>query len=281
MSERLDPRRNAYRDDLADAALRGRVSAPRYVTGERRQVIEPDAPLRRAPRFDAPLETEALHGEVVRVFDEREGWAWVQLERDRYVGYMPVDALARDVTPPTHWVRALRTFVYPAPDIKTSPLSALSLAAAVAVREMGERFAQIASGGFVFAAHLAPLSEPAADFVAVAERFVGVPYLWGGRTSLGVDCSGLVQLALQAAGIDAPRDTDMQQAELGAPVEPALDRLQRGDLVFWSGHVAIMLDGGRLLHANAHHMATVVEPAAEAVARIAASHAHITGARRL
>lgn len=282
MNERLDPRLNPYRDDLAAEALRGRVEAPRFVAGERRQVIEACAPVRRLPRFDARLDTEALQGEVVRMFEVREGWAWAQLERDGYVGYLPAAALSADIQPPTHRVSALRTFVFPGADIKSPPLKPLSLNAGVSVAGEDGRLARLADGGFVAACHLTPIGKPAADTVAVAERFLGTPYLWGGRTSLGVDCSGLIQLAFEASGRAVPRDTDLQEAAIGAalPRRGDLSNLRRGDLVFWKGHVGMMLDGERLLHANAYHMETAVEPVSEAVARIAAAHGEPTSVRR-
>jgi hypothetical protein len=268
-----DPRLNAWRTDLAAASLRGRVEAARFVEGSPAQVVAAVAPLRRAPRHDAALKTEALLGEVVTVYEEREGWAWAQLKRDGYVGYMPCEAVAGAVTPVTHRVTALRTFVFPAPDIKMPPLYTLSLNAGLVVEAAEGNFLKLGSGGFVFAAHAAPAGETAPDFVAVAERFLGTPYLWGGRTSLGVDCSGLVQLALEAAGIAAPRDTDMQERAVGEPLpDPGdISALRRGDLLFWEGHVGIMADDKRLLHASAHVLQTVIEPVGKAVARIAKS----------
>jgi cell wall-associated NlpC family hydrolase len=271
------------RPDLADERLRGVVPAERYVGGIERIVVWPSAPLRRAPVPDAPLDTEALMGEAVTVYDEREGWSWVQLQADRYVGYMPSEALDPPAAPPTHRVAALRTFVYPGPDLKLPPLAHLSLGAAVSVSGASGEYARLATG-FVWSGHLAPLGQHEADFVAVAERLVGTPYLWGGKTSLGLDCSGLVQLSLIMAGIAAPRDTDMQEEALGGLVgrSPDLAGVQRGDLIFWRGHVGIMLDAARLLHANGHHMAVAIEPLGEAEARIRANtFGPITAVKRL
>jgi cell wall-associated NlpC family hydrolase len=275
----LDPRRHAYREDLAAESLRDHVKAPRYVTGEARQLEVPVLPLRRQPRFDAILDTEALFGETLTVLDEREGWAWVQLARDGYVGYMPSEGLSAALRAPTHKVAALRTYVYPEPDFKRPPLALLSMNALLSAAAIEGKFLTLESGGFVVAAHTRRVDETAADPVSVGLSFVGTPYLWGGRTSLGLDCSGLVQLANEAAGVPCPRDADMQAAELGHPLAPN-SALARGDLVFWDGHVGIMTSAAEVLHASAEHMAVVIEPLAEAKARIAASGSEFLGVRR-
>ena len=180
-------------------------------------------------------------------------------------------------------MKALGTFLYPSADVKACPWMQLSMNSMLAVAEMGPAFARLEDGSFVPARHIAERDRTAPDFVAVAERFTGVPYLWGGKTRLGVDCSGLLQIAMQAAGLECPRDSDMQQAELGrdVPIRDDLDGLTRGDLVFWKGHVGIMVDAFLLLHANAHHMAVVVEPLGSAVDRIARAGLALTAIRRL
>jgi cell wall-associated NlpC family hydrolase len=277
-----DPRRHVYRVGLAAESLRGQVEAPRYVAGVRRQIEASALPLRREPRFDATLDTEGLFGETLNVFDESEGWAWVQLERDGYVGYMPSEGLAATVTAPTHKIAALRTYVYPSPDFKTPPLTLLSLNALVSVAGEEGRFLALNDGGFVISEHARKLDEHARDFVDVALAFRGTPYLWGGRTSLGVDCSGLVQLASEAAGLPCPRDADMQAKEVGSPLEwRGGAQLRRGDLVFWDGHVGIMTSAHDLVHASAYQMVVVEEPLAEAKERIAASSGgDVIGVRR-
>jgi cell wall-associated NlpC family hydrolase len=279
----LDPRRHAYRDDLAAEPLRGRVSAKRFVKGEKRQVAHSSTPLRGRPDLRAGWTSEVLFGELVTVYEESEGWAWVQLESDGYVGYLRSGALSAPTAAPTHRVRALGTFLYPAEDVKAPPRLHVSMNAALCVVELGQSFAKLADGSFVPLRHIAERGRFAPDFVTVAERFVGVPYLWGGKTRLGVDCSGLVQVALQAVGVACPRDSDMQQAELGSeiPVQDNLDGLARGDLVFWQGHVGIMTDGFLLLHANAHHMAVAIEPLQGAVDRVAKTGGRITAIKRL
>ena len=284
MTTILDRRITPFRPDLAARHLAGQVEAPRFVDPQAMRVIVPSAPLRREPRPDAPLDTEALAGELVQVYEQEEGWAWVQLAGDGYVGYLPDDALRADQPAPTHRVTALRTFVYPGPSIKLAPLAMLSLNAGVVVAAMNGDFAVLADGGHIFAKHLTPQDRHEPDFVAVAERFLGVPYLWGGKTSLGLDCSGLTQLALAAAGVASPRDSDMLEAALGRAVafDEDLSGLQRGDLVFWKGHVGILTDPDTLLHANGYTMTVHREPLKEARDRIRdKSFGAITSIKRL
>ena len=276
----LDPRITPARADLAAAHLEGKVTAARFVEGQEREVIDAQAPVRRAPRPDAEQMTEALMGERVTIYEfDDEGWAWGQLESDGYVGYLPASALIAPRAAPTHKVTALRTLAFPGPSIKLPPVAAPPLGARLSVLRDQDRFA-VATVGYVPSGHLAPLERTEKDFVAVAERFVGTPYLWGGKTSLGVDCSGLVQVALGACGIACPRDTDMQEKALGALVT-SLSTLERGDLVFWKGHVAIVRDEQTFLHANAFHMSVTVEPIAQALARIRAAGSDVTSVRRL
>jgi cell wall-associated NlpC family hydrolase len=278
----FDPRLTPARADLAAKHLQGKVKAARYVEGRVYEVIEAQAPLRREPRPDAPLDTEALKGERVTIYDTNgEGWAWGQLAVDGYVGWLPDNALAPPGAAPTHKVTALRTLVFPGPSIKLPPLEALPLGARLNIARIEDRMAVTPSGTYVPAAHLAPLDRNETDFVAVAERFLGAPYLWGGKTALGLDCSGLVQVALTACGVACPRDSDMQEAALGTAVAADPSALERGDLIFWKGHVAIARDRGSLLHANAYHMAVAVEPIADAVARIRSAGTEISCVRRL
>jgi cell wall-associated NlpC family hydrolase len=281
----LDPRITPARRDLAAKHLAGTVEAQRFVEGKAYEIDASQAPVRKAPSHEAELLTEALKGERLTIYDTREdGWAWGQLAGDGYVGFMPASALRAPGPSATHKVTALRTFVFPGPSIKLPPTETLSFGCQLVIERTDGPFAITASGGHVPVLHLAPIDTMETDFVAVAERFLGTPYLWGGKTSLGLDCSGLVQLALAACGIPCLRDTDMQERALGSALAPPheLNQLRRGDLVFWKGHVAIVRDDATLVDANAsRHMAVAIEATASAVARIRAVAGEITSVRRL
>ncbi len=262
----LDTRITLARPDLADQRLEGLAPAERYAPSHAMVCAVPAAAIRASAAPDAEQWDQLLFGEVFRVLEEKDGFAWGQAPRDGYVGYVELAALAPQGHPPTHAVSAIRTYAFGKPDIKARPEGLYSLNALVTIEERNGRFAKGAGTGWFIEEHLTPIGRGERDYVAVAERFLGAPYQWGGRESLGVDCSGLLQQALYACARACPRDTDMQRGYFAEIAEA--DR-QRGDLVFWKGHVAILLDADTILHANAHHMATAIEPLAEAIARIA------------
>lgn len=270
-----DRRVTPARADLAAAHLKGQVDAPAYAEGERMSVGVGRASLRVRPAADAAQDSELFFGETFTVYDRAHGWAWGQCESDLYVGYLR-EAQLRPHFQTGARVSALLAPVFPAPDLKSPVRDLLPMGALVPVLVSGGDYAKIGEDAFLHRRHLMPESRK--DFVAVAERFLGVPYVWGGRSACGLDCSGLIQVSLQAAGKAAPRDTDMMEQALGEKIARAE---RRGDLVFWKGHMGVMLDATRLLHANAFHMAVAVEPLADAVARIEKAAGPVTSVRRL
>jgi cell wall-associated NlpC family hydrolase len=271
-----DKRVTPARADLAAAHLKGQVDAPRYAEGETFSIGMGRAALRVRPSDDAAQDSELLFGESFTVYDRAAGWAWGQAANDLYVGYVRESVLMRPFKAEAK-VTALMAPVFAAADLKTPVRELLPMNASVPVKTRDGDYVQIAEGGWLHRRHLEPLADK--DFVAVAERFLGVAYVWGGKTVAGLDCSGLIQTALQATGKAAPRDTDMMERSLGHVV--ALSQVQRGDLVFWKGHMGVMLDETRLLHANAFHMAVVSEPVTEAIARIELAGYPISGIKRL
>lgn len=268
MSE-FDPRTTLARPDLAEQALEGIVRAQRYAEPSRRQCAVSAAAIRKGPDATSEQQDQLVFGEAFDVLDEQNGWAWGRARRDGYVGWVEASALAEPVLVPTHRVSALRTYAFSEPDHKSAPAIPLTLNSLVTVEAREGRFVKLARAGWVVEDHLAAFDTFERDAAAVAERYLGAPYQWGGRESLGLDCSGLVQQALYACGRACPRDADMQAAETGEPIEAGegFQNLRRGDLVFWEDHVALMVDAERIIHATAVHMQVAVEPLAAAVER--------------
>jgi cell wall-associated NlpC family hydrolase len=260
----MDRRLTPANGRVAAMSLQGKVGAALFTDGVALRVIVPVADLCAAP--DGARDRQLLFGAEVTVLEDRDGWSFVQAVRDGYVGYMRSAALGQP-QPATHHVAVPATHLYAAQDIKSPDLHALSFGSRVTVTADHASFHETPDG-FVPKVHLRPLSDPFSDPVEVAQLHLGVPYLWGGNSILGIDCSGLVQAALSACGIACPGDSDMQCESLGRLVED--DAAQQGDLWFWKGHVGLLCDDRTLIHANAHHMAVAREPIAEAVARIRA-----------
>jgi len=278
----LDRRLNAYRPDLAEATLQGKVEAVRFTDGEPAMIGQPVVDLRPRPDLGSGIDTQLLLGETVRVFDRADGWAWIKADADGYVGYLPEAALC-PVTPSTHRVLVPRTFVYSGPDLRFPVKAALSMASAVTVvgesETRGTRYLLLADGSALVANHCGPAGERVgSDYVSVVARFVETPYLWGGKSGFGIDCSGLVQLSMRMTGRAAPRDSDMQASGLGEPI--GREQLRRGDLVFWKGHVAVMEDEQSMIHANGHTMTVARERLDDAIERIGWLYDAPTGYRR-
>ncbi|GDX38557.1 peptidase P60 [Methylocystaceae bacterium] len=259
MSQKLDRRLTPARSDLAASYLKGQVEADCFKDGAPMEVRACIVDVRREPRPDAAVDTQVLFGERVEVYDEEEGWVWVQLDNDQYVGWIAANTLWSKLSRPTHRVCVPRTFIYPGPSIKLPPLLALPLGAEVEVIERRGDFWMTTNSCFIYASHLTQLDESFPDFVAIAEKLLNAPYLWGGKSWMGIDCSGLVQLSLLMRGYKAPRDSDLQEQQVGKPIDYNAG-LQRGDLIFWKGHVGIMRDESTLLHANGTHMLVSSEP---------------------
>ena len=269
-----DKRLNAYRPDLADIRLVGKVEAKTFVEPQIMQVSSPLAALRSRPDLSASFTTQAVMGDRVRVFEQTGNWSWGQLEKDDYVGYFEAADLDNPGAQPTHRVGVPATFVYPAPDLKSQRATRIFLNSSLVIKTIDGDWGELEQGGFVWSGHLLEKDGFAKDGfakdpVAIAEQFVGVPYLWGGNSADGLDCSGLVQEAYRACNLQCPRDTDMIEQQVGTP---GSNSRQRGDLVFWDGHIGMMLDGENMIHANGHHMAVAIENLEQAADRIAKAY---------
>ncbi len=274
-----DPRSSPANGRVAHVGLRGHVEADRFVEGRWTMVQQPMANITDAP--EGRRANQLLFGERFLALETRDGIAFGMAERDGYCGYILAGALT-EPEEPTHWVAAPATHLYPKAAVKAPPEVSIFFGSPVRVTAERPDFLRIHTGHFVPRTHLQPLKARYSDPVGVADLFLGTPYLWGGNSRWGVDCSGLVQMALLACGVDCPRDSDQQAEALGHDISPG-EPLRRGDLVFWRGHVGFMADDRTLLHANAHHMAVAYEPLREAAARIdtAPDGGPITARKRL
>lgn len=270
----LDHRVHAFRRDLADVSLAGDYAAACYARPAAMSCTAARTMVRAAPRADSGAGSELLQGEPFLAVEIGGDWAWGYCGVDRYVGYVPATAIGPAITP-THRISAASALVFSAADVRSAHVGELPLGALVASRGRDGAF-HLTDRGMIHDRHLAPVGAGFDDPVEIAERFLGAPYLWGGRTRWGIDCSGLVQVALGAAGIAVPRDSDMQFEAIGAPVATP----RRGDLAFFPGHVGIMIDDRRLLHANAYWMTTVIEPLATVIERSAGDGRPLTAFKR-
>lgn len=284
----LDPRLNAFRNDLANIKLKGTVSAKQYVTASTACVTSHFADVHKHPDQGSMLQTQILHGHEVNIFDRQDGWAWIQYPTDGYVGYVREEALAEPdantAALPTHMIVAPRTFLYGEPDLKLGRLGYRSMGSKLCVTDnvatRGTNYSILASGEAVISSHLIKLNDWQADPVSVAETLIHTPYLWGGSTGFGIDCSGLVSLSYMLCGQNVLRDTDMQTTSIGQEIPMQFDQLKRGDLVFWNGHVGMMADGKNLLHANGNTMDVAIEPLDAAIERIGYLYEQPTMVRR-
>ncbi len=264
-----DPRLTLARADLADARLEGLIRAGRFAVTRPMTCRAAQALVRKTPDTASAVEDQLLFGEAFDVLEERDGWAWGQARRDGYVGFVALESLAPAGNCPTHWLRAPSAHGFAEASLKSASRGPFSMNALFEAGEERNGFVDAGEAGWIHQRALAPIGEYETDRAAVAEQFLGTPYLWGCRDRQGLDCSGLVQQTFYACGLACPRDSDQQMAAFPADADPAA--LARGDLVFWRGHVATMLDADRIIHANAHHMAVVIEPLAVTVDRVRAA----------
>lgn len=273
-AQRFEPREWFAGPDIVELALAGEIGAVRYVDPRDLVCTWPRVAVRAAPDATAEAVSELLHGETFEIVEVKDGFALGRCLLDRYIGWAPFAALALPepslVAAPTHRITARRAPLFAAASIKSAVLAELPFGARVSGAIDG-RFLALAGGGFLHRRHV---EDAPRDRFAAAALFLGAPYLWGGRTPDGVDCSGLVQQALSVEGVSLRRDTDLQIEQGEAVRFPAR---APGDLVFFPGHVGLLLEGDRLLHANAHWMAVVVEPLADVIAR----GSEVTGVRRV
>ena len=276
----FDPREYAYKAGLAADYMRGLIGSQKFVVGKMFQVKINVASLKKSPDQSSEQVSELLFGEEIIIYEIVNAWAWGQSQTDGYVGYVSMDHISSKVQENTHEVTALRAFVYRQPDIKAPTITCLSMSSQLSITHSKGLFAHIENLGWIFEKSIRALGGIESDFVSVAQKFTGTPYLWGGRSSFGIDCSGLVQLSLRGVGVLCPRDTDQQASSVGSPINDEITKLLRGDLIYMNGHVAIMVDPNTILHANAFHMSVEHESLDGFLSRLKQDNIHNVQARR-
>ncbi|WP_208441337.1 C40 family peptidase [Bartonella raoultii] len=278
-----DPRLHAFREDLADKRLETEVTAQRFVQGEKRRVNVPVAGLFKENNKKSEMQTECLFGEELLIFEHGETMSWGQSLKDNYVGYIDTKALCTSTVKQTHTVSVPRTFRYFQADLHGPMECPLSMGSKVTVVDEVEvhktLYSILENGRAITSNHLSPIGHVYKDYVTVAEMFIRTPYLWGGASGFGLDCSGFIQLSMMMTGQMVLRDTDMQQKTIGTPLSEN-DKLQRGDLIFWQGHAAIMVDHENIIHANGFSMDVIIEPLEKVITRIAQTYQRYPIAKR-
>ncbi|WP_375676334.1 MULTISPECIES: NlpC/P60 family protein [unclassified Bartonella] len=278
-----DPRLHAFRDDLADQRLETEITAQRFVQGEKRRVNTAVAGLFKENSKKSERQTECLFGEELLIFEQGETMSWGQSLKDGYVGYIDTKVLCTSTIKQTHVVSVPRTFKYLHADLRGPIVSPLSMGSKVSVVDEIEvrdtMYSILENGTAIITSHLSPIGRVYEDYVTVAETFIRTPYLWGGVSGFGIDCSGLIQLSMMMTDQIVLRDTDMQQETIGSPLTDT-DKLQRGDLIFWKDHVAIMVDHANIIHANGFSMDVMIEPLEKAITRIAKKNQYPIAKRR-
>ena len=274
----FDSRITPIRRDLASAAYKAIVKRKKYVTAKPATVKSTFSPL--YSNKGSKLSTQLLYGEECDVFETKNGWSWIQSRRDNYVGYTPTINLTRKIYKPNSKVISLRTVIYTKPDIKSVTKGYLSFNSLVEVIKIKGKYSLIKNLGWCPSLDLAKIKSSKFNHIDLSKQYLDTPYLWGGRDSMGIDCSGLVQNLHQINNRSFPRDTDMQEIFVTNEVKYEKD-LKAGDLVFWKGHVAMMIDNSNIIHANAYHMNTAIEPLSTAKKRILKSNGKIKKLGRL